>query len=112
MRYLFTFVFLFYIFGNVLTEGIPRYKLARLGLALRKLKLHKEEQRKLQMETDKEFYESDETIPPTAAPRPSNSTGDEGKKEETPTLKMIQLRQVHQFQQKVLRLKIKMQEFK
>ena len=76
MKYLFTYVFLFFIFGSVLTETtIPRYKLARLGLALRKLKLHKEELRKLQNTAEI----SDEPVP---IPESYNSTGDVEKKEE------------------------------
>jgi len=78
MKYLFAYVFLCFIFGSVLTENIPRYKLARLGLALRKLKLHKEEMRKLQEATDEDDeYKTDQAIPPTTAPY-SNSTGDQG----------------------------------
>ena len=73
MKYLFTYVFLCFIFGSVLTENIPRYKLARLGLALRKLKLHKEEMRKLQS-TDEDTEE------PVPIPESYNSTG--GGKEE------------------------------
>lgn len=76
-RSLFIFVFLFFILESVLTVEIPRYKLALFGLALRKLKIHKEKLRELQMTTDKDEYESDETIPPSAAPY-SNSTGDKG----------------------------------
>ena len=78
MRYLFTYMFLFFILGSVLTETtIPRYKLAHFGLALRKLKLHKEEMRKLQQSTDEDEYVTDNAVPPTTTPY-SNSTGDVG----------------------------------
>ena len=71
MRYLFTFVFLSFILGSVLTEKIPRYKLARLGLALRKIKMHRDEIRKLQTTTDEDEYVTDDAIAPTYSP---NST--------------------------------------
>ena len=77
MKYLFTYVFLCFFFGSVLTENIPRYKLARLGLALRKLKLHKEEMRKLQESTDDGSYDeylTDTDIPPSDGNYTYNST--------------------------------------
>ena len=78
MKCIFIYVFLFFIYGRVLTETtIPRYKLARFGLALRKLKLHKEEMRKLQQSTDEDEYVTDNAVPPTTTPY-SNSTGDVG----------------------------------
>ena len=101
MKCIFIYVFLFFIYGRVLTETtIPRYKLARFGLALRKLKLLKEETRKLQENTDDGKYDeylTDDAIPPSDGNYSYNSTEKEPEMD-LPTPKMVRFLKIHQFQ--------------